>query len=103
MLATNVLEDDGPPRFYSVGVAVPIGDKALLAVDYWDVTDEWWEHWNFGAEVNVAPEWCVRVGQLDEDWAGGVGFRHGRLSVDAAYIVQQHSDNHWLVSGSIPF
>ena len=100
-IASNILEDDSDPRFYNLGVAVPIGDRALLAADWWDINDEWWEHYNFGAEVNVAPEWCVRLGRWDEDWTGGVGFRQGRLSVDAAYIDQ--SDAQWLVSASSPF
>ena len=101
VLVTNILEDRNAPRMYNVGVAVPVGEKALLAVDYWDVTDEdWWPHWNFGAEVAVAPEWCVRAGRLDEDWTMGVGYREAKFSLDAAYIDQ--SDAQWLVSGSFP-
>jgi len=103
LIMSNILEDDNDPRFYSLGVAVPVGEKILLAADWWDITDEWWEHYNFGAEVAVAPEWCVRVGRLDEDWTMGVGFRKARLHLDAACIKQEHDDNQWLVSGSIPF
>ena len=104
VLVTNILEDRNAPRMYNVGVAVPVGEKVLLAVDYWDVTDEdWWPHWNFGAEVAVAPEWCVRAGRLDEDWTMGVGYREARLRLDAAYIDARGDENQWLVSGSIPF
>ncbi len=103
LLVTNILEDDNNPRFYNVGVAVPVGERILLAADWWDITDEWWEHYNFGAEVAVAPGWCVRGGRLDEKWTAGVGFRQGRWSLDAAFIEMGWTDNWWLVSGSIPF
>ncbi len=102
LLVTNILEEDNDPRFINLGVAVPVGEKLLLAVDYWDITAEWSKRWNFGAEVAVAPEWCVRVGQLDEDWTVGAGYRKDKLSVDAAYI-DQRGDDQWLISGSIPF
>ena len=100
---SNILEDDGDPRFYNLGVAVPVGERILLAADYWDITDEWDGFLNLGAEVAVAPEWCVRVGKWDEDWTMGVGCRMPRLHLDAAYIDQEHDDAQWLVSGSIPF
>ncbi len=104
LIISNILEDNNDPRMYNLGVAVPIGEKILLAADYWDLTDEdWWKHWNCGVEVAVAPEWCVRVGRFDEDFTTvGAGFRQGRLSLDAAYI-DFPWEEQWLVSGSIPF
>jgi len=103
VLATNILENYGTPRLYNVGVAVPIGDRVLLAADYWDVTDEWGRLLNFGAEVAVGPEWCVRAGRLNEDWTtAGAGYRNAKFSLDVAYIDEQ-DDEQWLVSGSIPF
>jgi hypothetical protein len=104
LLVTNILEDDGDPRMYNLGVAVPLDDRALLAVDYWDATDEdWWPHWNFGAEVEVDPDWCVRAGLLDEDLTLGVGFNAATFDVDVAYVTQDGHEDQWLVSGSMPF
>ena len=102
LIVSNILEDDNDPRFYNLGLAVPVGEKLLLAVDYWDITDKWSKQWNFGAELTVAPEWRVRLGQLDEDWTGGAGYRKDKLSLDAAYI-DYPWDSMWLVSGSTPF
>jgi len=103
LLVTNVMEEINHPRFYNLGVAVPVGERILLAADYWDITDEWESFLNFGAEVTVAPEWCVRGGRRDESWTMGVGCRQGRLSLDAAYYVSHSGDNQWMVSASSPF
>ena len=102
LLVTNILEYDNDSHLYNLGVAVPVGDKLLLAADAWDITDEFEGFFNFGAELGVAPDWCARIGRRDEDWTVGAGYRKGRLSLDAAYIDARWHDQ-WLVSGSIPF
>ena len=105
LLITNLLEDENDPRFFNLGVAVPVGEKLLLAADAWDVTDEWERFFNFGAELAVAPDWCVRAGRMDTDWTVGAGYRKARLSLDVAFIRADDFlyDNQWLVSGNFPF
>ena len=105
LLVTDLLEDDNSPRFYNVGVAVPVGEKLLLAADAWDLTDEWDGFFNFGAELAVGPNYCVRAGRLDTDWTVGAGYRKHKFSLDAAYITADDLlyDDQWLVSGSFPF
>ncbi len=105
LIVSNILEDDGDSRLYNLGVAVPVGDRLLLAADAWDITEEWERFFNFGAEFAVAQDWCVRAGQLNKDWTMGVGYRKARLSLDAAYLISEKDwrDDQWLVSGSIPF
>jgi hypothetical protein len=105
LIVSNILEHDNDPRFYNLGVAVPVGENLLLAADAWDITDEWERFFNFGAEFGVARDYCVRAGRLDEDWTVGGGYREDRFSLDAAFVKRQDDwrDDQWLVSGSMPF
>lgn len=92
------------PVFVNAGIAWPITDDLLIAVDVTDVTEELSDlsggflpgmQVNGGLEYRFgsASEWAVRAGilnlpveQLDMQFTFGVGYNFGRYHVDAAYV-----------------
>ncbi len=100
LFVMDITDEWGGP-IYNVGACMPLGETARLAVDVWDLTDEWDTTVNVGAEAIVAPDWCVRAGSMDGDMTFGAGYQGDGWTLDAAYVDWDYGDASILIGGTI--
>jgi len=87
VVATDVSEEYGN-LYWRAGASVQTTESLILAVDLFDVTDEFDSHVNFGAEYllevgsTVVP---LRAGLLDGDLTCGAGYRMGSWEIGVSY------------------
>ncbi|NLO73016.1 MAG: hypothetical protein GX100_02755 [candidate division WS1 bacterium] len=107
----DLLNNNGGP-FINVGVAVPLSEKLVVAVDWNDIFNSDGTSFNVGAEWAFDPAWRLRAGdanvfrQSDTDDAPtvGVGWIHEKWQADLAYVAPPEGrDTQWVVSGSYTF
>lgn len=95
--------DFGP--FFNAGVAWPVNERFLVAVDIVDLTDEIDTEFNFGAEYLFGDqyEWAVRAGAADGDLTLGAGYAFANnWRIDAAYA-DTDGDSTWTVGAGLNF
>jgi hypothetical protein len=95
--------DNGP--FFNIGVAWPVNDQLLLAVDVNDLTDEVDSNFDFGAEYLFGKqyEWAVRAGSADGDLTLGGGYAFANnWRIDAAWA-DTDVDKTWTVGAGLNF
>lgn len=87
VVATDVSEEYGN-LYWRAGASVQTPEALILALDLFDVTDEFDSHVNFGAEYLLEVDSAViplRAGLLDGDLTCGAGYRMTNWEVGVSY------------------